>query len=134
MDVSYDQNEKLALWLNTFPKTPVLSLFTSYQAWQKNYVVSPNLASIVLDYSYTTAWDKLLTNSVEINRCVSLVSQWTVHVNSVDVCENALKTKSLSQFKCDMDKDNVLEDNENQELSLVHQLVIAEAILYRKGF
>ena len=36
--------------------------------------------------------------------------------------------------ECDMDKDNVLEDDENQGLSLVHQLVIAEAILYRKGF
>ena len=33
--LGYNQNEKLALWLSMYPRTSVMSLFTSYQAWQK---------------------------------------------------------------------------------------------------
>ena len=103
--LSYNQNEKLYLWLNTYPVSHVLSLFTSYQAWQKNFVYSPNLSQMILNSAYVTAWDKLLTNSIEINRCVALMNQWTVHINSVDLCENMIKNKTISRYKCDQDAD-----------------------------
>ena len=106
-DLSFEPNKNLDLKLNTFPKTSVLSLFTSYQVGQKNYLIRPDLSRIVLDYAYTSAGDELLTNSVEINRCVALTNQWTIHVKSVDVCKEALKTWTLSKYKCDMDGDGI---------------------------
>ncbi len=103
---SYNQNEKLSLWLKIFPnwQNP-LSLFTSYQVGQKIYKEKPDFSKSVLDFSYTTAWNKTLTNNVEINKCVALTNQWTIHVKSQDFCLNSLKNKTLSKFKCDMDKD-----------------------------
>ena len=103
----YNQNEKLSLWLDVYPKSPVLSLFTSYQAGYKNFIYNPDLSKTVLDFSYLTAWDKILTNSVDVNRCVALTNQWTIHINSVDVCLSALKNWKLSQYKCDMDSDGI---------------------------
>ena len=105
--LAYNQNEKLALWLNVYPKSPVLSLFTSYQAGYKNFIYNPDLSKTVLDFSYVTAWDKLLTNSVGVNRCVALTNQWTLHVKPVDACLSALKNWKLSQYKCDMDGDSI---------------------------
>ena len=105
--LSYNQNERMNLWLEMYPKTSVLSLFTSYQAGQKNFLYAPNLSNTVLDFSYPNAWDKLLTNSVEVNKCVALVNQWTVHINSSDLCENAIKNWTLWQYKCDMDWDKI---------------------------
>ena len=101
----YNPNEKLSLRLNIYPKSPVLSLYTNYFAWQKNYVLNPDESDMAINRSYPSAWNMILTNSVMINKCVSLLNQWTVHINSVDVCENALKNKTLSKYKCDMDKD-----------------------------
>ena len=101
----YNQNEQLSLWLNTYPKAPVLSLFTSYQAGSRIFLTAPDLAKTILDFSYSTAWDKLLTNTVEINRCVALTNQWTVHINSKDVCKTALENKLLGNYKCDQDED-----------------------------
>ena len=103
----YNQNEKLALWLSMYPKTSVMSLFTSYQVWQKTFLYNPDLTKTLLNFSYSTAWDKLLTNSVAVNRCVALVNQWTVHINSMDVCENAIKNSTLSNYKCDLDWDKI---------------------------
>ena len=103
--LTYNQNEKLSLWLDIYPKSPVLSLFTSYQAGSKNFIYNPDLSKTVLDFSYVTAWDKLLTNSVGVNRCVALTNQWTVHIKQVDTCLSALKSWKLSQYKCDMDND-----------------------------
>ena len=103
--LAYNQNDKLSLWLSIYPNTPVLSLFTSYQAWQKQFLTSPNLWQIVLNYAYATAWDKKLINSVEVNKCVALINQGTVHINSVDLCEIALKNGTLSKYKCDQDSD-----------------------------
>ncbi|MBQ5945541.1 hypothetical protein IJL65_04035 [bacterium] len=57
------------------PKTPVVSLFTSYQAGKKDYTANPDFNKSVLDFSYATAGDKTLTNSVEVNKCVSLLNQ-----------------------------------------------------------
>ena len=105
--LGYNQNEKLALWLSMYPTTPIISLFTSYQAGHKNFLYAPNLSNTVLNFSYPNAWDKLLTNSVEVNKCVALVNQWTVHINSVDVCENAIKNGTLSNYKCDLDWDKI---------------------------
>ena len=105
--LSYNQNEKMAFGLFMYPRSSVMSLFTSYEAWQKRFLYNPNLSNLVLDYSYTNAWDKLLTNSVEVNRCVSLLNQWTVHINSVDICESAIKKWTLSQYKCDKDGDKI---------------------------
>jgi len=104
---TYNQNENLSLWLSLYPIAPVLSLFTSYQPGYRTTVYNPNLAQTILDYAYSTAWDKLLTNSVEVNRCVDLINQWTVHINAADVCEAASKKWTLSQFKCDMDGDSI---------------------------
>ena len=103
----YNQNEKLALWLNTYPKSSILSLFTSYQLGSRMFVVAPDLSKTILDFSYSTAWDKLLTNMVEINRCVALTNQWTVHINSKDVCKTALENKTLGNYKCDEDEDGI---------------------------
>ena len=105
--LGYNQNEKLNFKLNMYPKTPVMSLFTNYQAWQKKFWYNPDFSKIVLDFSYSNAWDHLLINSVEVNRCVALTNQWTVHINSVDVCENAMKNKTLLNYKCDQDKDGI---------------------------
>ena len=105
--LAYDTDEKMSLNLNVYPKSSVLSLFTSYQAWQKKILYNPNLAQIVLDYAYRTAWDKILTNSVDVNRCVALTNQWTVHINSVDVCLQDLKDWKLSKYKCDQDGDGI---------------------------
>ena len=103
----YNQNENLAFWLSMFPKTPVISLFTSYQAGKKDYTVDPNFDKWVLDFSYATAGDKILTNSVEVNKCVALLNQWTVHINSVDVCMAAVKGNKLWNYKCDKDGDKI---------------------------
>ena len=103
----YNQGDNLALWLTMYPKTPVMSLFTSYQVWQKRFIYNPDFSKLLLDFTYADAWDKLLTNSVEVNRCVALVNQWTVHINAVDICENAMKNKSLSKYKCDQDWDKI---------------------------
>ena len=105
--LSYGQNENLALGLNLFPimSNPVLSLLTSYQAWHKNYVSNPVLSNFLLNYAYTTAWDVILTNFVEINKCVALTNQWTLYIDSADQCELALKNNDLWKFKCDLDKD-----------------------------
>ena len=62
--LAYNQNEQLALWLSMFPKSPVISLFTSYQAGKKDYTANPNFDKKILDFSYVTAGDKILTNSV----------------------------------------------------------------------
>ena len=105
--LGYNQNEKLSLWLSMYPRTSILSLFTSYQIGQKNFLYNPNLFTLNLDYSYSSAWDKLLTNLVEVNRCVSLMNQWTVHINSLDICEVALKNWTLSKYKCDQDWDKI---------------------------
>ena len=105
--LSYNQNEKMNLWLSLYPGSSVLSLFTSYQVGQKKFLYNPNLSKIVLDFSYSNAWDKLLTNMVEVNKCVALMNQWTVHINSVDICENAMKNWTLSQYKCDQDWDKI---------------------------
>ena len=103
--LAYNQNEKMSLGLNMYPNVPVLSLFTSYQAWQKQFLSSPNLANTILNFAYATAWDKTLTNTIELNRCIALINQWTVHITSVDICESALKNWSISKYKCDQDKD-----------------------------
>ena len=103
--LAYNQNDNLSLWLNMYPNTPILSLFTSYQAGQKLFLSSPNLWKTILNFAYTTAWDKTLINSVEVNKCVALINQWTVHIKSVDACEIALKNNTLSKYKCDQDKD-----------------------------
>ena len=103
----YNQNEKLDFRLNIYPTTPVMSLFTSYQIWQKSFLYNPDLSKTVLNFSYSNAWDKLLTNSVEVNRCVALVNQGTVHINSIDICENAVKNWTISKYKCDQDWDRV---------------------------
>jgi len=103
----YNQNEKLSLWLKTYPQTSILSLFTSYQMGAKLFLLNPDLANTILNYSYSTAWDKLLTNTVEINRCIALTNQWTIHINSRDVCKAALENKSLSNYKCDQDQDGI---------------------------
>jgi hypothetical protein len=58
-----------------YPKTPVISLFTSYQAGKKSYTANPNMDKQILDFSYATAGDKILTNSVEVNKCVALLNQ-----------------------------------------------------------
>ena len=107
--LTYDQGEKLSLWLSVYPRTSVMSLFTSYQLWQKKFLYNPDFSKLLLDYAYSNAWDKLLTNSVEINRCVALLNQWTVHINSVDICESAMKSKTLSNYKCDQDGDKILD-------------------------
>jgi uncharacterized membrane protein len=57
------------------PKTPVISLFTSYQAGKKDYTANPSFEKKVLDFSYVTAGDKILTNSVEVNKCVAVLNQ-----------------------------------------------------------
>ena len=103
--LSYNQNEKISLWLNMYPKTSILSLFTDYQLGEKRYLVGPDLSKSTMDFAYLTAWDKILTNSADVNRCVSLSNQWTLHINPVDVCESLLKNGSISNYKCDMDKD-----------------------------
>ena len=105
--LNYNQNEKMALWLNMYPKSSAISLFTSYQAGKKDFIVNPNFDKQVLDFSYVTAGDKVLTNSVEVNKCVSLMNQWTVHINSVDVCMAAIKSNKLSNYKCDKDGDKI---------------------------
>ena len=105
--LSFNQNEKLSLWLSLYPKSSVLSLFTSYQAGQKDFKYNPDLSQVALDFSYVTAWSKLLTNSVEVNKCVALTNQWTVRINSVDVCETAMKNGTLSRYKCDQDNDGI---------------------------
>ena len=105
--LGYNQNEKLALWLNMYPKTSVMSLFTSYQVWQKRFLYNPDFSKTLLNFSYSSAGDKLLTNLVEVNRCVALLNQWTVHINSVDICENAMKNWTLSGYKCDQDGDKI---------------------------
>ena len=101
----YNPNENLSLWLNVYPKGSMLSLFTSYFAWQKDYISNPDESDMFLDKSYPSAWNMTLTNSVMINKCVSVLNQWTIHINSIDLCETALKNKTLSKYKCDMDKD-----------------------------
>jgi hypothetical protein len=58
-----------------YPKSSAISLFTSYQAGKKDFIVNPNFDKQVLDFSYVTAGDKVLTNSVEVNKCVSLMNQ-----------------------------------------------------------
>ena len=103
--LAYNQNEKLLLWLNMYPRTSILSLFTDYQLGDKRFIVNPNLNQSIIDFAYMTAWDKILTNSADINICVSLSNQWTVHINPVDICESLLKNGSISNYKCDMDKD-----------------------------
>ena len=103
--LSYNQNENMSFWLAVYPKTSVSSLFTSYQAWSKQYFSNPVLSDVVLDFGYSVAGDKTLSNMVEVNKCVSLLNQWTVHINSVDMCENAMKNKTLSKYKCDLDWD-----------------------------
>ena len=104
--LSYNQGEKLSLWLDIYPiKTPIASLFTSYEIGHKNFLYSPDLSKTVLDFAYATAWDKLISNSVEVNRCVSLVNQGTININSVDLCQSALKNWTLSKYRCDQDKD-----------------------------
>ena len=105
--LSYNQNDKLNLRLSTYPTTPVMSLFTSYQIWHKNFLYNPDLSKTILDFSYSSAWDKLLTNSVEVNRCVALANQWTLHINSVDMCETAIKNGDFSKYKCDQDWDKI---------------------------
>ena len=105
--LGYNQNEQLALWLNMYPKTSVMSLFTSYQVWQKRFLYNPDFSKTLLDFSYSSAGDKLLTNLVEVNRCVALLNQWTVHINSMDICENAMKNWTLSGYKCDQDGDKI---------------------------
>mgnify|MGYP002527340255 CR=1 FL=1 len=40
-------------------------------------------------------------------RCAALQNQWTVHINSVDICEVAKKNKTLSNYKCDQDWDKI---------------------------
>jgi hypothetical protein len=65
--------------------------------------LNPVLSDVVLDFGYSVAGDKTLSNMVEVNKCVSLLNQGTVHINSVDVCENAMKNKTLSKYKCDLD-------------------------------
>ena len=105
--LTYNQNEKMSLWLNMYPKTSAISLFTSYQAGKKDYTANPNFDKKVLDFSYVTAWDKVLTNSVEVNKCVAVLNQWTVHIDSVDVCLAALKGNKLLDYKCDMDWDKI---------------------------
>ena len=105
--LSYNQNEKMSLGLYMYPRSSILSLFTSYQIWHKNYLSNPILSDTVLDYGYSVAGDKLLTNLVEVNRCVALMNQWTVHINSLDVCETALKNGTLSKYKCDQDWDKI---------------------------
>ena len=105
--LSYNQNEKMSLWLSMYPNSSVVSLFTSYQAGKKDYVVNPNFGNKVLDFSYATAWDKILTNSVEVNKCVAVMNQGTVHINSVDVCLAVLKNNKVSNYRCDMDWDKI---------------------------
>ena len=105
--LSFNQNENLSLWVSLYPKSSVLSLFTSYQAWHKSFTYNPNLSKTVLDFAYLTAWDKLLTNSVEVNKCVALTNQWTIHINPIDFCMTAMKNWTLSKYKCDMDGDGI---------------------------
>ena len=105
--LSYNQNEKMSLGLYMYPRSSILSLFTSYQIWHNNYLSNPILSDTILDFGYSVAGDKLLTNLVEVNRCVALMNQWTVHINSLDVCETALKNGTLSKYKCDQDWDKI---------------------------
>ena len=45
----------MSLKLSMYPRSPVMSLFTSYQAGKKNFVVNPDLNNTVLDFAYVTA-------------------------------------------------------------------------------
>ena len=105
--LGYNQDENLALWLSMYPKISVMSLFTSYQVWQKRFLYNPDFSKILLDFSYSNGWNKLLTNIVEVNRCVTLLNQWTVHINSVDVCESAMKNWTFWKYTCDQDGDKI---------------------------
>jgi hypothetical protein len=40
----YNQNEKLDFKLSMYPNTSVMSLFTSYQEWQKKYLYNPDFS------------------------------------------------------------------------------------------
>ena len=105
--LSYNQNDRLQLWLNIYPKTQALSLISNYQSLNRYILFSPDLSQVSLNFVSSVAGKNMLINTVDVNQCVSLINQWTVQIKPVDICEQALKWWTLSQYKCDLDGDGI---------------------------
>ena len=103
--LSYKQSDRLSLWLSMYPQSRVMSLFSRYQGGVNQFLFSPDISQVKLNFMSATAWNNTLINSVNVNRCISIANQGTVHVNAVDVCDLARREWTLSKYKCDMDKD-----------------------------
>ena len=108
--LNYQQQQNTNLSLSSIPAslpTP-LSVTTTFGSNQYKKVSHTPLSQIKLQRSYANAGNKAVASIGEINRCVSVFNQGTIYINTTeDFCLNASRNGTITQFKCDMDKDGI---------------------------
>jgi PKD repeat protein len=107
--LSYPQYQPLKFSLSLLPKTlkTALQITNTFSITQSESFANPTIENIKLQKSYEDKGNKTLTSFGQINRCVSVFNQGTVHITTTDICLTALKNGTLKTFKCDMDNDGI---------------------------
>ncbi|MDR0651054.1 MAG: hypothetical protein LBG59_06790 [Candidatus Peribacteria bacterium] len=107
--LSSPQYQPLNFGLHLFPKTltTAINITNTFGDNHHEYFSVLPLSTIKLQTPFNDIGNQTLTSLGTINRCVSVSNQGTVHITPTDLCLTALKSGTLKDFTCDMDKDGI---------------------------
>ena len=87
------------------PNYPLI--INKYKQWETRMFNDIKSLPQKFDYIYNKQWDYSLVSKLYINQCIYMEAQASIWIKWNDMCFDAMLNHTLSQFKCDMDKDNI---------------------------